>query len=160
MTVQRTKIEVPYGNGGAVGFFVLEDAEKFEEAVHGQYGQSVNTDTVMDHQRVYRTAGGQWVVYVYSDHECVKPRHHFMDPGQARDWLRLNRHYTAADRYFDSDPEEAGPFFEHGRVVVHLGPLRGHVEEFAQRVYSNPARRADAVRTLVALGLEVVSEGA
>lgn len=93
------------------GWFDLDAANLFPEDKEwsGTNLISSNTGTQWEHQAVYRTARGRWVLCAYSDYQQSPPTYTFIDDDTARDWLTRNSHDEAVIKYFGEIEEERGP---------------------------------------------------
>jgi hypothetical protein len=101
------------GSGGPqlAGWFDANKARLFNEDKwwNGSNHVSVNTASEHDHQWLYRTAGGRWVLCQSSawvDRQTICT---FLDDRAALDWLLLNREDAAAAEFFGETPSEHGP---------------------------------------------------
>ncbi|MFJ2774875.1 hypothetical protein [Streptomyces sp. NPDC087300] len=141
------------------GWFNKDSATEYEEATTGINGTSVNPVGKFEHQSLYRTAKGRWVLCTWSQYEGVDPRNEFADDATAKDWLIRNEEDAAVAQWFGELEEESGPNLG-GRPSV--GPKvevrldaetlrRIRIEEFAAG-----RARADALRDLIAARLNAL----
>lgn len=98
-------------DGQLVGWFNKETAKEFTEDTRwdGHNHISRATGSQWDHEQLYRTAGGNWVLYRWSQWEGVADRYQFLAEDEARTWLLAQGHDAAAEEYFGPIPEECGP---------------------------------------------------
>lgn len=98
-----------FSGGELVGWFDREKAEVFQEAVwwDGSNNISVPTGTEFDHETLYRTRGGRWVLHIWSQWQGSRETYTFIDDETARRWLLANEHDAAVERYFGPIPEES-----------------------------------------------------
>jgi hypothetical protein len=85
---------------GTGRWFDLDAAEKFEEATFwdGNNRRSKATNTPWDHEELYRTASGRWVLHWWSQWQGTVDRWEEISEAEAAAWLVRN----------EWDPEEAG----------------------------------------------------
>lgn len=136
------------------GHFDLDKAERFKEDTEwdGSNHRSLATGIWYRHEALYRTAGGRWVKNWWSQWQGETETWTFVTDKDAEQWLLLNGHDEAVERFFGEIPEEVGP----GRpeigppVNVRLGEHLTGVDAYAKEFGIS---RAEAVRRLVAAGL-------
>ncbi|MER7002194.1 hypothetical protein ABT297_03985 [Dactylosporangium sp. NPDC000555] len=136
------------------GWFDADKAELTEEDTrwNGNNHVSVHTTDQYEHQGLYRTSGGRWVLNTWSQRQGVEPRYEFLTGEQAREWLLANDSDDVIGKHFGEVEEERGP----GRpgvgnaVHVRLGDLLPRVDAVAKE---RGKSRADTVRDLVAQAL-------
>ncbi|MGH3693226.1 MAG: hypothetical protein ACRDRX_04370 [Pseudonocardiaceae bacterium] len=137
-----------------VGWFDPDKARWFTEEADwdGSNNVSVATGVYSEHQMLYRTKGGRWVLHCWSQWQGTMPSYEFVSDERAREWLLLCGHDTAVAEHFGAAEEERGPGRpEVGNVVnVRLGDLKEAVDTYAAE---RDVSRAEAVRRLVAAGL-------
>lgn len=82
---------IPLGDGK---WFNPSTAKQYQEDTHhdGRNHISVNTGTQWDHQSLYRTKGGTYVLCEWSDWQGSIERYGIMDEKSADDWLVANGH--------------------------------------------------------------------
>ncbi|PZG17136.1 hypothetical protein [Nonomuraea aridisoli] len=93
------------------GWFDPDHAERYEEATRliGIDCVGVLTGNPAEHQTLYRTPGGRWVLHRWSQWEGDADLYEFLSTGEARIWLITCRHDDAVAKYFGELSEEAGP---------------------------------------------------
>lgn len=147
-------------DGNFVGWFDRNKAERFAEATRwdGNNHISIATGSQWDHQELYHTAGGRWVLYFWSQYQGHPCGYRFVGDDRAREWLLLNDHDEAVERFFGEIEDEVGP----GRpeigppILVHLpAEMTEKLEALAQRC-STP--RAEVIRRLLAEALQGLSD--
>lgn len=112
--IRRPSEEEQYSNPDAqpelVGWFDADRAEAFQEQRRwdGQNMVSVNAGR-WQHQILYRTAGGRWVLHEWSQWNGVEPIWEFVTDEQAREWLLRNDEDWAVERHFGPVEDERGP---------------------------------------------------
>ena len=142
--------------GNFVGWFDRAKAERFAEATRwdGNNHISIATGNQWDHEALYRTAGGRWVLHSWSQYQGRPERYQFVDDDEAREWLLLNNHDEAVEAHFGEIEDEVGP----GRpeigppILVHLpAEMTARLERMAER---DGVPRAEVIRRLLGEALE------
>jgi hypothetical protein len=149
------------GKPELLGWFDPASAERFEQAKEwdGNNIIGVITGSQWIDEYLYRTKGGRWI----RNHDAHRymngpDTYEFLTDEQAKDWLlRSGNHDDVIERFFGDIPEENGPGRpEIGSAVhVRLGGLLTAVDAYAE---ANGIKRAEAVRRLVADGLDSAEE--
>lgn len=133
------------------GWFDLDKATAFEEDTEwdGSNRISKATGSQWNHQMLYRTAKGRWVLHCWSQWQGSTPSYEFIGDTDAREWLIAQREDEAVAKYFGDLEEERGPGRPEvgGAIHVRLGGLLPRVDAEAERLGVN---RAEAVRRLLA----------
>lgn len=143
-----------------VGWFDADTATVFGEDTYfdGNNHISRATGSQWDHQALYRTKGGRYVLHSWSQWQGSVPTWQFLTDDQARDWLLANEHDDAVAEHFGPIEEERGP----GRPEV--GPainvrlpvdLLTRVDTYAG---AQDLTRAAAIRTLLETRLNNVTD--
>lgn len=150
-----------YGQVGErvlVGWFNRDTAEKFDESTHWDGNNHISdaTGTQWDHEVLYRTAGGRWVLHGWSQWIGRGETYEFVSEDRAKTWLLSQHEDDAVAKYFGEVAEESGPAPvgrpEVGGVVnVRLGALLPRVDAEAERAGES---RAEAIRRLLAAALD------
>jgi hypothetical protein len=106
-----TRINVYAEFGELAGWFDRDEAERFEERTwwDGNNHVSVHTGDKHNHQALFRTAGGRWVLKKWSDWQNVADSYSFTDAERARSWLLKNDDDDAVERLFGPIESESGP---------------------------------------------------
>jgi len=110
-----------YDGPQLVGWFGAKSADVFDEATYwdGSNYISQATDRQFEHQTLYRTKAGRWVLQNWSQWQDRAARHEFVDASVAQDWLLGNGHDAAVVEHF-------GPVAdEHGPELVEVGADKG-----------------------------------
>ena len=107
--------------GELEGWFDEAKAEEFKEATRwdGSNHISIATGSQWDHQALYRTAGGRWVLHRWSQWQGRPETYQFVTEKEAETWLLANSEDEAVERFFGEIEEERGP----GRPEI--GPAIG-----------------------------------
>ena len=97
-----------------VGWFDRDAAELFEEDTYWVDGNeySIHTYNKWIHERLYRTAGGRWVLEQWSQWQGSQPRYSFLTDVQASLWLLKNHSDDVVERFFGPVESEHGPAIE------------------------------------------------
>lgn len=145
------------GERALVGWFDPNKAEQFDESTtwDGNNNVSNATNSATEHQILYRTSGGRWVLHGWSQWQGVAEWYTFLPEDKAREWLLKQNQDAAVERFFGPVAEETGPAPvgrpEVGGVVnVRLGALLTQVDAEAARAGES---RAETIRRLLAAAL-------
>ena len=141
--------------GELVGWFDRAKAEEFAEATRwdGSNHISLATGSQWDHEILYRTAGGRWVLHRWSQWQGRPESYRFVSDAKAREWLLANGEDEAVQQHFGEIEEERGPGRpEIGPAVMIRLPeeMIAQLDEMAQRV---EVSRAEIVRRMLAEAL-------
>ncbi|KZS63109.1 ribbon-helix-helix domain-containing protein [Mycobacterium kansasii] len=139
------------GTETLAGWFDDDSAESFAEDTRwdGNNHISVPTGSQWEHEHLFRTRGGRWVLHCWSQWQGSKPTYRFVSESRARDWLLANDHNGAATRLFGPIEPERGPGRpEIGQAInVRLGDeLLARVDERAAELGRS---RSETIRTLL-----------
>lgn len=87
------------GNGQ---WFNPEAAEQFAEDTrwNGNNHISVPTGSQWEHERLYRTSKGRWVLHSWSQWQGSMPRYEIVSDDTAQQWLIDNDHRDNVERLF------------------------------------------------------------
>ncbi len=101
-----------------------------------------------EHEKLYRTPGGRWVLNHWSQWEGGQDTYRFLGDQAAKQWLLVNGSDSVIEKYFGELAEEAGPGRpEIGGVVnTRLGDLLPLLDVWAEE---NGMKRAEAIREAV-----------
>ena len=94
-----------------VGWFDRAKATCFEEGTRWDGNNKVGlcSDRPWEHEALYRTAGGRWVLNHWSNWQGSTETYHFISDDEAHDWLiRSEDNEEALAEHFDL-PDEAEP---------------------------------------------------
>ncbi|MFJ5850605.1 hypothetical protein [Streptomyces sp. NPDC092903] len=154
-----TEHETYIGQGETTlaGWFNSDSATAYKEATDwdGSNELSVNTRSQWDHQTLYRTKNGRWVLNHWSMRQNVAERYEFTDDTAAETWLICNQHNKAVEEWFGQMEEESGPHLG-GRPSV--GPkwevrLDDETRAEVMALVGEGRKRADVLRDLIVAGL-------
>ena len=142
--------------GELAGWFDENKAERFSEATwwDGSNHVSVATGSQWDHQVLYRTKGGRWVLHSWSQWQGRPERYRFITDAEAQTWLLKNEHDAAVERFFGEIEEERGPGRpEIGPVIQVRLPeeMTAQLDALAER---DGVPRAEVIRRLLGEALE------
>lgn len=154
-----TEHEAYIGDGetALAGWFNSDSATAYREATDwdGSNDVSVNTSTQWDHQTLYRTSKGRWVLNNWSQRQDTAERYEFIDDDTAKTWLLHNKHDGPVEEWFGQLDEETGPSLG-GRPPV--GPkwevrLDEKTRAKVEALTGDGRKRADVLRDLIIAGL-------
>ena len=79
-------------------WFDIDKATRFDEDTewNGNNHISCATRSQWDHERLYRTAGGRWIVYHWSQWQGSTPHYTEISETNAAKWLSINDHEPPA----------------------------------------------------------------
>lgn len=139
------------------GYFDRDKAEEFPEETRWDGNNNVSVHCGQwEHEILYRTARGRWVLHHWSQRQGSEPTYEFVSDDVAKRWLLMNENEgsdAAVERYFGELDEETGP----GRPAI--GPLVGTrfpsdvLAALDERAERDGVSRAELVRRLVTDGL-------
>ena len=149
-----------YGNGTnqtrVVGHFNRDKATEYPEGTRfdGNNHISLATGTQWEHEALFRTAGGRWVLNWWSQWQGTVPTWQYVEPEWAREWLLRNEYdddaVEAALGVVVAEEESPG---EYGRPLV--GPkIEVRLDAFTLTVLDALAaadgkKRAEYVRGII-----------
>lgn len=129
LPTQDERWEDPSAAPRLVGWFDRDAASKFSEHTdwdaQRQCRVSVNTGSEWDHQMVYRTAGGRWVLHTDSSDkrsDAPAPRYSYVTDDVAREWLLRNGHDDIVAKFFGPIEPERGPVLPDVGGRPEVGP--------------------------------------
>lgn len=98
-------------DGDLVGHFDPDNSLLFQEDRYfdGSNMVSKATGSPFEHEYLYRTRGGRWVLQRTSNWEGVQDTYEFISSDHARTWLLRNEHDDAVEKHWGAIPEETGP---------------------------------------------------
>jgi len=138
-------------DGVLVGWFDQEKAEEYTEGCRwdGNNNISLATGTQWDHEVLYRTAGGRWVLHSWSQWQGSIPTFEFVGDTAAREWLLRNERDEDAERLFGQIEPERGP----GRPEIGPATLVRLPEKMIaaldRRAEKEGVSRAEVIRQMI-----------
>lgn len=138
------------------GWFDDAKAERFEEATRwdGSNHISIATGSQWDHEALYRTVGGRWVLHSWSQWQGRPEVYRFLEDQEAETWLLANEEDEAAERFFGEIEDERGP----GRPEIGPEIAVRLPEEMLARIDTlaedGITSRAEIIRQLLERALE------
>lgn len=149
------RITIRSNDGGVLGWFDPDTATEYTEAREwdGNNHISVPTGNPWDHQALYRTSGGRWVLEHSSNWKGKLTRYEYLSDEAAQEWLVLNEHDAAITEHFGELEAERGPGRpEVGKPInIRLGAKLLSAVDQAREVSGQS--RADLLRDLVSQAL-------
>lgn len=134
-----------------VGWYDPKACEKYEESQHWD-DQNMVSDVAdrYDHQILYRTRGGRWVLHEWSQWAGRRATDQFVSDDQAREWLLICGHDGAVEEHFGELEEERGPGRpSEGDVVTTRIPTE-HIKKLDKLASDDGVSRAEMIRRAVA----------
>lgn len=100
---------------GQTGHFHSETATHYNEDTYYQGRNEVSraTGTPWDHETLYRTQHGRWVLNTWGDRQGTPEAWRYTDAATAKSWLLRNHHDAAVEQWFGEIEDEIGPDIEH-----------------------------------------------
>lgn len=137
--------------GNLVGWFDRAKAEEFREATRwdGSNHISLATGSQWDHEILYRTAGGRWVLYSWSQWDGRPDSYRFVSGYKAREWLLLNEEDAAVEKHFGEIEDERGPGRPEIGPAVLIRLPEELLAEVDRRAEAEEVSRAETVRRLL-----------
>lgn len=141
-----------------VGWFDPDSATRYHEDTSwdGSNHISVNVGR-HNHQSLYRTKGGRWVLNDWSDWVSSEETFRFVSDEVAKEWLLRNKEDAAAEEWFGQLEEEAGPPNLGGRPPegkkVETRLADDVLAALDERAATESVPRAEMIRRLVTAGL-------
>ena len=83
-------------------WFNPEIAERFAEDTrwNGTNRISIATGSQWDHEELYRTKTGRWILHAWSQWQGTVPTYEEISDSRARTWLLRNKEDAAVERFF------------------------------------------------------------
>lgn len=115
-----------------------------------------------DHEQLYRTAGGRWVLNHWSNWRAAPDTYKFVSDAEAKDWLLRNGSDEVAERWFGPIAQEAGPGRPEVGGAVHARLGQDLLDRLDAWGASRALTRAEAIRHLLdaAMQADPVTAGA
>ena len=141
----------PDGRRTLVGWFDLDRATIIKERTRwdGRRHVSVHTADRFDHQDLYRTRGGRWVLHSWSEWAGREETYEYISDERAREWLLLNEDDDLVETHFGAIEEERGPGRPEVGRPINWRPgdaLLARIDELAEQ---RGQSRAETLRYLV-----------
>ena len=151
-----SRVNVMDEEGELVGWFDDEKAEKFEEDQNwnGNNWISVATGSQWDHEALYRTAGGRWVLHSWSQWQGTLDSHRFISDDKAHKWLLANNHDEAVEKHFGAIEEERGPGRPEIGPAIQIRLPRDLLDKIDARASELGTNRAETIRQLLAIAMQ------
>ena len=106
-----TRINVFDDENKLIGWFSDDAATAYDEDTRwdGNNHISIATGSQWEHETLYRTQQGRWVISWWSQWQGSRPRRWFVGEDEARDWLLANNHDDAVTQWWGAPEPERGP---------------------------------------------------
>ena len=149
------RVNVTNEHGELIGWFDDEKAVTFKEDRHwdGSNWISIATGSQWNHQDLYRTAGGRWVLHHWSQWQGSRDWYEFISDERAREWLILNGHDEAVQRFFGEIQEERGPGRPEIGPAIQVRLPEELLRRVEDRAQAQGVSRAEAIRRLLEYAL-------
>lgn len=141
-----------------IGWFDPARATEYHESTtwDGSNRVSDATGPHTEHEILYRTAGGRWILHRWSAWQGTPETYDYVDEDRAREWLLRCGHDDAVAELWAPVPEESAPPRvgrppEGTPVQVRIPPE--HLEQIDALAAGLGISRAEWIRTAVALHL-------
>ena len=134
-----------------VGWFDIESATKFSEDTwfDGSNRISKATGSQFEHEALYRTAGGRWVLNKWSQWQGTHETWEFVSDVEAREWLIAQNEDAAVERYFGELEDERGPGRPEIGPAIQVRLPENLLTKVDARADAEGVSRAEMVRTLL-----------
>jgi hypothetical protein len=134
-----------------VGWFDIDAAEKFREDTEwdGNNHISKATGSQFDHQTLYRTKGGRWVLNRWSQWQGSRETYEFISDDEAREWLIAQNEDVAVERYFGELEDERGPGRPEIGPAIQVRLPEDLLAQIDAKAEDDGVSRAEMVRTLL-----------
>lgn len=138
-----------------VGWFDADAAEKFEEDTwfDGSNRISKATGSQFEHEALYRTKGGRWVLDKWSQWQGSRETYEFISDDEAREWLIAQNEDVAVERYFGELEDERGPGRPEIGPAIQVRLPEDMLAAVDSRADAEGVSRAEMVRMLLAEAL-------
>lgn len=147
-----SRINVFDGDSGELaGWFERSKAKCYEEETRwdGNNHISCATGNQWRHEKLYRTAGGRWVLHWWSNYGNEADRYRFISDEDAKQWLLAQHHDGAVEEYFGGLEEEAGPGRPEIGPAVHIRLTAGLLAQIDDLAADEGLSRAETIRALL-----------
>ena len=139
-----------------VGWFDIDAAEKFSEDTYfdGSNQISKATGSQWNHETLYRTKGGRWVLNCWSQWQGSRETWEFISEAEAREWLIAQSEDEAVKRYFGELEEERGPGRPEIGPAIQVRLPENLLTKVDARADAEGVSRAEMIRELLAKALD------
>jgi hypothetical protein len=137
------------------GWFSEDSATRYSEATdwNGNNHISRNTGSQWEHEELYRTAQGRWVLGRYSNWQGTLPSHEYVTDDVARQWLMRNDEDGAVKQWFGEIEEERGPGRPEIGPAVNMRFPQAQLDAIDARAKTEGVSRAEMIRRLIGSAL-------
>lgn len=142
------------------GWFDDSKAERFEEATRwdGNNHISIATGSQWDHEQLYRTVGGRWVLHRWSQWQGRPETYRFLTDKEAETWLLANEEDEAVERFFGVIEDERGPGRPEIGPEVYTRLPQEVIEQLDAAAKVADVSRAEIIRRLLERALDGTPE--
>lgn len=153
------RYDEPLAGRVLAGYFNRDAATRVDEETRwdGNNHVSVHTSDRWEHQQLYRTSAGRWVLSKWSQRVGRGETFEFVTDDEARDWLIVNGDEDTTARYFGEIPEERGPGRPAIGPVVEVRFAPDILEAIDAAAAVQGMRRAEYIRGAVERDLSVTA---
>ncbi len=154
-----------FGQTTLDGWFNDDAATRYDEDTNwdGNNHVSVATGSQWNHEALYRTRKGQWVLNWWSQWQGSTEKYEFVSDERAKEWLLRNDHDDAVTKWFGELEEESGPP-KGGRPAVGPAISTAYSAELLARIDDAAKRsglsRAAWLRQIAAAAVSVSEQRA
>lgn len=148
-----TRINVYRYDDGKIldGWFEMDTAEEFDERMtwNGDNNVSMVTGSQHNHQVLYRTRGGRWVLHCWSQWQGSQESYEFISDDDAKTWLLRNEDDEAVAKYFGPVPGESGPGRPREGTAISTRLRDEQIAMLDELAREHGVSRADLIRSLI-----------
>lgn len=139
-----------------IGWFDDSKAECFGEATRwdGSNHISIATGSQWDHEALYRTVGGRWVLHRWSQWQGRPETYQFITDQEAHTWLLVNQEDEVVERFFGKIEDERGPGRPEIGPEVYTRLPADMIEQLDAAAKLADVSRAEIIRRVLDEALE------
>lgn len=137
------------------GWFDRNAADEYDEATEWDGNNHISraTGSQWDHETLYRTKGGRWVLHCSSMRQGSRRSYEFVTDEDAQTWLLANEHEDAVTKHFGPIPDESGPGRPREGTAISTRLRDDQLADLDRLAAARSISRADAIRTVIDAGL-------
>ncbi|MGV7585211.1 ribbon-helix-helix domain-containing protein [Mycobacterium kansasii] len=143
------------GTRTLAGWFDDDSAESYSEDTRwdGNNHISIPTGSQWEHEHLFRTAGGRWVLHRWSQWQGTTSDYRFVSGNRARDWLLANDHEAAVERLFGPVEPERGPGRPEIGTPINIRLGDELLAQIDSRAAESGRSRSETIRALLTTAL-------